>query len=68
MKKTKMFMLALVCLMMQSVACFADVLPIPDDDKPIAAQQLPAAVKTFIQQYFPKLEVAYAEIMFFPQK
>ena len=33
-----------------------------DNDRPISPDQLPAAAKTFIQQTFPDLTIAYAEI------
>lgn len=32
-----------------------------DDDKPIAAENLPASIKTFISTHFPDTKVAYAK-------
>lgn len=43
---------ALLCL--SSAICLAD-------DRPIPVEQLPAAAKTFIQQYFPAQTIIYAE-------
>ena len=52
----KRFLLSLVAL----VAFLAPAKA--DNDRPISPDQLPAAAKTFIQQHFPDLTVAYAEI------
>ena len=44
-----------MCMMMNSVATFAN-------DRIIPAEQLPAAAKTFIQKNFPGQAVSYAKI------
>ena len=54
MRSIKFFLTALVALMMSAV-CFAD-------DRPIPVEQLPAAAKTFVKQYFPEATIAYAQI------
>ena len=46
MKKSVLFLAALVCMMVQTVSTFAN-------DRIIPAEQLPASAKAFIQQYFP---------------
>ena len=55
MKKSVFFLAALMCMMMNSVATFAN-------DRIIPAEQLPAAAKTFIQKNFPGQAVSYAKI------
>lgn len=54
MKKIKLFVLALLCMVLYPAISFADDYPIPVD-------QLPANVKAFAQQYFPDLKIIYAE-------
>ena len=54
MKTVKFFLTALLALTLSAV-CFAD-------DRPIPADQLPAAAKTFIQKAFPEATIAYATI------
>lgn len=54
MRSIKHFLTAFVALMMSAV-CFAD-------DRPIPVEQLPAAAKTFVKQYFPEAAIAYAQI------
>ena len=54
MKSYKFFLTAFVALMLPAV-CFAD-------DRPIPVEQLPAAAKTFVKQYFPDAAIAYAQI------
>ena len=48
------FVLAIVCTMFLSVAAYAD-------DSPVAIDQLPAAVKTFVVQNFPAQKILFAE-------
>jgi len=48
------FVMAVVCAMFLSVAAFAD-------DTPVAVDQLPAAVKTFVAQKFPAQKILFAE-------
>lgn len=55
MKKSVLFFVALVCMMMQSVSSFAD-------DRVIPVEQLPAQAKTFIQNTFPGQTISYATI------
>ena len=54
MKKIKLFLAALVCLMMVPVVSCADGRPIPVD-------QLPAEAQAFVQKNFPDLKIIYAE-------
>ena len=54
MKKIKLFLAALVCLMMVPIVSCADGRPIPVD-------QLPADAKAFVQNNFPDLKIVYAE-------
>lgn len=54
MKRVKLFVVALACLMISAV-CFADGKFIPVD-------QLPQAVKTFVQTNFPQQSIMYAEM------
>ena len=54
MKTMKYFMMALVCLLMQSATCLADGRPIP-------VEQLPKAAKDFVAKYFPGQNIIYAE-------
>lgn len=53
MKTTRLFLVAVICLM-QSVTSMAD-------DRMIPVSQLPAAVKTFVANNFPGKNIAYAE-------
>ncbi len=53
MKQMKLILLTLLSLMVSTVA-FAD-------DKPIPADQLPAAAKTFVSKHFKGQKIAYAE-------
>ena len=55
MKKSVFFLAALMCMMMNSVATFANDMIIP-------ATQLPAAAQSFIQQTFPGQAVSYAKV------
>ena len=55
MKKSVFFLAALMCMMMNSVATFANDMIIP-------ATQLPAAAQTFIQENFPGQAVSYAKL------
>ncbi len=54
MKKIKLFIAALVCLMMVPIVSCADGRPIP-------VEQLPAEAKAFVQSNFPDLKIIYAE-------
>ena len=54
MKKIKLFLAALVCLMMVPIVSCADGRPIP-------VEQLPAEAKAFVQSNFPDLKIVYAE-------
>ncbi len=54
MKQGKIFILTLVCLMLSATAMA--------DDRPINANQLPAAAKTFIKKHFPQDQVVEAEM------
>ena len=54
MKKIKLFITALVCLMMVPIVSCADGRPIPVD-------QLPADAQAFVQNNFPNLKIVYAE-------
>ena len=53
MKKSRLFLVALMCMVLQSATCFAD-------DRIIPVEQLPAAAKTFVQKQFPKAAISYA--------
>ena len=55
MKKSVLYLAALICMMMQSVSTFAS-------DRMIPAGQLPAPAKTFIQKTFPGQAIAYAQL------
>ena len=55
MKKSVFFLAALMCMMMNSVATFANDMIIP-------ATQLPAAAQSFIQKTFPGQAVSYAKV------
>ena len=55
MKKSIIFLAALICLMIQSVTVMAR-------DRYIPAKNLPAAAKTFIPQNFPGQTVSYAKV------
>ena len=55
MKKSVFFLAALMCMMMNSVATFANDMIIP-------ATQLPAAAQSFIQNTFPGQTVSYAKV------
>ena len=54
MKQIKLFIAALVCLMMVPIVSCADGRPIP-------VEQLPAEAKAFVQNNFPDLKIIYAE-------
>lgn len=53
MKQTRLFLMALMCLLV-STAAFAD-------DTPIPVEKLPAAAKEFVQTNFPEAKIIYAE-------
>ena len=53
MNKNKLFLVALLCMLLQSVTCLAD-------DKIIPVEQLPASAKTFVKKYFPQATIEYA--------
>jgi len=53
MKKSRLFLVALMCMVLQSATCFAD-------DRIIPVEQFPAAAKTFVQKHFPKAAISYA--------
>ncbi len=53
MNKNKFFLVALLCMLLQSVTCLAD-------DKIIPVEQLPAPAKTFVKKYFPQATIEYA--------
>lgn len=55
MKQTKLFLVALMCMLMQTVVCnaFGDML--------IPASQLPAAARTFVQKKFPGNKIMYVQ-------
>lgn len=54
MKTMKVFLIAFVCMLSQSLICCAD-------DQPIPVQKLPAAAKTFVEKTFPGKKILYAE-------
>ena len=54
MKKSTLFLAALLCMMMQSVSTFAG-------DRLIPTEQLPAAAMAFIQENFPGEGVMFAK-------
>jgi len=54
MKQVKFFFLTLVCLMLSATAMA--------DDRPITAEQLPAAARTFIKKHFPQDQVVETEL------
>lgn len=53
MNKSKFFLVALLCMFLQSVICLAD-------DKIIPVDQLPATAKTFVEKNFPQATIEYA--------
>ena len=55
MKKSVLFLAALVCMMVQTVSTFAN-------DRIIPAEQLPSAAKNFILKNFPGQAVSFAKI------
>ena len=57
MKKSTLFLAALLCMMMQTVSTFAS-------DRLIPTEQLPAAAMAFIQENFPGEGVTFAKIDF----
>ena len=57
MKKSTLFLAALLCMMMQTVSTFAS-------DRLIPTEQLPAAAMAFIQENFPREGVTFAKIDF----
>ena len=50
MKQMKLFTVALMCMMMQTMVCNAN------HDVMISVSQLPSAAKTFVQKQFPRQE------------
>ena len=54
MKKIRLILLAMACLVMPTI-CLAD-------DRPIPVEQLPAAAKTFVQEHFAGQKIIYAEV------
>ena len=54
MKTTRLFLVAVICLLAQSVTSLAD-------DRMIPVSQLPATVKTFVTKNFPGKNITYAE-------
>ncbi len=52
MKKSRLFLVALMCMVLQSATCLAD-------DRIIPVEQLPAAAKVFVQKHF-KAAISYA--------
>lgn len=54
MKQSRLFLIAIACMLMLSAGCYAD-------DTPIPPAQLPANVKTFAKTHFPKLTIQSAE-------
>ena len=54
MKRTGLFLVALVCMIMQSTTSFAG------DDKFVPIEQLPTEVWFFVQENFPKTTISYA--------
>ncbi len=54
MKQGKLLLLTLVCLLLSATAMA--------DDRPITANQLPAAARTFIKKHFPQDQVTEAEL------
>ncbi len=55
MKKSNLFIIALICMMISSVSTFAR-------EKAIPAQNLPATTKTFLKKNFPGNAIAYAKV------
>ena len=55
MKKSDIFLAALVCMMIQTVSTFAN-------DRIIPAEQLPSAAKNFILKNFPGQGISYAKM------
>ena len=53
-KQVRKFVMTVACILLLSVAGYAD-------DTPVVADQLPAAVKTFVAKHFPKQKVVFAE-------
>jgi hypothetical protein len=53
MKQMKLFLMALLCLLVSNVALA--------DDTPIPVEQLPVAAKTFVQTHFQGKKILYAE-------
>jgi len=54
MKQGKLFILTLLCLLLSATA--------KADDRPITADQLPAAAKTFIKKHFSQDQIVEAEL------
>ena len=54
MKTTKLFLVAVICMLAQSLTSLAD-------DRMIPVSQLPAAVTTFVTKNFPGKNITYAE-------
>ena len=55
MKKSTLFIAALICIMMQTVSTFAQ-------DTFLPKEQLPASIKTFVQELFPGQIIDYVNI------
>jgi len=55
MKQMKLFTVALMCMMMQTMVCNAN------HDVMISVSQLPSAAKTFVQKQFPGKKILYAQ-------
>ena len=54
MKTTKLFLVAVICMLAQSLTSLAD-------DRMIPVSQLPATVNTFVTKNFPGKTITYAE-------
>lgn len=54
MKTTKLFLVAVICMLAQSLTSMAD-------DRMIPVSQLPATVNTFVTKNFPGKTITYAE-------
>ena len=53
MKKSRLFLVALLCMALQSATCFAD-------DRIIPVEQLPAAAQQFVKATFPEAKISFA--------
>ena len=54
MKRTNIFCIAFMSMILLSVTCFADY------DKIVSADKLPAEIKAFVKEHFPKTNISYA--------